>query len=1281
MSNSLDRPLESPRHDRRNSTQDQTDGGRSGRGRGGRDYMSSRNNNNSSRGGGGGRVWGRGRSDGGRGRFGRGGGRSDGRGRGRGRMGGRGRGRFSKNMHSPQDQDDKGSRNSINFTSASNLANNNNNNNNDNTDNMGNNNRGSYGEILSEDNMVDRFRSSMDNDGSFIGRESEGRRSFDSSDGQHYRGGRGRRTEGGRGRGRGRYDGGGRGGRNAHPDDDRSSGSRDWQDRGSIPRSSLTDRSRVDWKPRGDTSMASPAAATSVPRFEKSYASIADDDDDAEEGECREDDKIDEQTSAPPPPHLQDIRNTDSSNLQNQGNNFHRSDGNENNNRGLFSPDAGSSSHHRQQRDFASHRPSANSYSSLVGEAIITKGPPLISTPSKENEREEGEWQPSPRMEQQPPPPPPPPPPPGSGAPNKKNRDFRSPQEISRNNEKRPDWQPPPHHQRDESNSFRTNNNINEEWQNSRNNRNNKTHQQQPQDDFRRGSQEWQSPRNSTNQNRDLRNDNQDWQQKNYQQRDEPRWQQPQQQRKDNHHHQQPRDQQPRDFRNENNNKLDWTPPPQQQRNHHVPRHSSDEPQDFRSNKDKRDWHSNQQQHHNDEAPPRELITNNNQDWSSPSQRNHQQQREHNRDFRNEKPDWQQQSGEIGGGSRHDNQNWQKNHQQHWEEHPRDIFRNENQDWQKQQGRDKQFPPYNNLEWQRNNNQQRDDPRNNFRKDNPDWQSQKNQTQHDEIRHEDMRENNRNQTQEWQAPLQQRDEPRGFQSPQHRNSVTDGNRDDNNGGIIGDTRANWNNNRGTEGHPAHSTRHYGPSSDMPPVRENSDPNYATMGSPRQENAGRGIGSYSDMDDRDIKRDHFSPSPSMGEGDPLLHQKKRRLDFDHDKRDSITYGSHYQRDIDSGRVHHNKAPYEQHTREEITRKTSFELHEERRRKSSLEFLDESRAREGHNHPPLDRPEPHFLPKPPMDRSHSTGMAQPPLPDGAMSHNSWQADGMNARGDQAVPDSLQQAHPAQSTFRDDGQFHQQKHYRGGGRNIGGRGRGFGRGRGRGRGNHYEGRGGGNYDGGRGFGRGGRGGRGSFGPEGRGFQKMPATSGFSSGPPGHIPPPPLPSADWQSSGGSYAALAASDGPVVEVMTGLEGVPSSLPTEGSESEVAAINTNHENESAAKPPMVRMPTPPPQRPPPSPPPEPAPPSAFTVDLARMVDAEAQLDYAYAKHAQIIRKTKILRREIETLEKLPVGYDAFKEDLEKLISDLEKSKAENKDSGLSALEEEEEALMEAYVNR
>jgi hypothetical protein len=50
------------------------------------------------------------------------------------------------------------------------------------------------------------------------------------------------------------------------------------------------------------------------------------------------------------------------------------------------------------------------------------------------------------------------------------------------------------------------------------------------------------------------------------------------------------------------------------------------------------------------------------------------------------------------------------------------------------------------------------------------------------------------------------------------------------------------------------------------------------------------------------------------------------------------------------------------------------------------------------------------------------------------------------------------------------------------------------------------------------------------------------------------------------------------------------------------------------------------------------------------MEAESQLDYTYAKHLLLIRKHKSLRSQIEKLEQLPVGAEAFQDDLNQWIA-------------------------------
>jgi hypothetical protein len=64
--------------------------------------------------------------------------------------------------------------------------------------------------------------------------------------------------------------------------------------------------------------------------------------------------------------------------------------------------------------------------------------------------------------------------------------------------------------------------------------------------------------------------------------------------------------------------------------------------------------------------------------------------------------------------------------------------------------------------------------------------------------------------------------------------------------------------------------------------------------------------------------------------------------------------------------------------------------------------------------------------------------------------------------------------------------------------------------------------------------------------------------------------------------------------------------------------------------------------------PEPAEPSGLVTALIRLADLEAQMEYEFAKHMQILNKHKELKAQYQLLESLPVGIDAIKDDLARL---------------------------------
>ena len=61
-------------------------------------------------------------------------------------------------------------------------------------------------------------------------------------------------------------------------------------------------------------------------------------------------------------------------------------------------------------------------------------------------------------------------------------------------------------------------------------------------------------------------------------------------------------------------------------------------------------------------------------------------------------------------------------------------------------------------------------------------------------------------------------------------------------------------------------------------------------------------------------------------------------------------------------------------------------------------------------------------------------------------------------------------------------------------------------------------------------------------------------------------------------------------------------------------------------------------------------PSGVMQALVRLVDLEAQMEYAYAKHMLLVKRQKELQLQAKVLADLPVGFEAFKEELEALDS-------------------------------
>lgn len=53
--------------------------------------------------------------------------------------------------------------------------------------------------------------------------------------------------------------------------------------------------------------------------------------------------------------------------------------------------------------------------------------------------------------------------------------------------------------------------------------------------------------------------------------------------------------------------------------------------------------------------------------------------------------------------------------------------------------------------------------------------------------------------------------------------------------------------------------------------------------------------------------------------------------------------------------------------------------------------------------------------------------------------------------------------------------------------------------------------------------------------------------------------------------------------------------------------------------------------------------------MTRLADLEAQMEFQYVKHLLLIREQQKLKVQYEFMATLPVGVDAFKDDLERVL--------------------------------
>jgi hypothetical protein len=222
--------------------------------------------------------------------------------------------------------------------------------------------------------------------------------------------------------------------------------------------------------------------------------------------------------------------------------------------------------------------------------------------------------------------------------------------------------------------------------------------------------------------------------------------------------------------------------------------------------------------------------------------------------------------------------------------------------------------------------------------------------------------------------------------------------------------------------------------------------------------------------------------------------------------------------------------------------------------------------------------------------------------------------------------------QSTFDSRGSFSDRGRGRGGGRGFQ-RGGGMGRGRGRGE-----------------FGR--------FGPGGRGPDDFHRSNREGPGAPVPFrsmestwkPRPNTGPAPGDSWGGPTKQERDSVPPQEPKQQPPKPMPSSEPASSTASERKVVKPEPVKPVKIEPEEEKGPRP-------ISPPPPGKPSGVVMALARLADLKAQMEYSYAKHMQLVKQQKELQLQAKVLETLPVGIEAFKEELDLVTSEAEANTA------------------------
>jgi hypothetical protein len=161
--------------------------------------------------------------------------------------------------------------------------------------------------------------------------------------------------------------------------------------------------------------------------------------------------------------------------------------------------------------------------------------------------------------------------------------------------------------------------------------------------------------------------------------------------------------------------------------------------------------------------------------------------------------------------------------------------------------------------------------------------------------------------------------------------------------------------------------------------------------------------------------------------------------------------------------------------------------------------------------------------------------------------------------------------------------------------------------------------------------------FGHPGDGPMRGPAPPGPSQ----RLNPSPPPSVGSSGTFTSFANKSAPD----KAPSSQQSSSIRRPSSSSTKDASVIDVDVDDDE----PIVVGVAPPPPRPA-TPPPEPKDPSPRLLATTRLIDLEAQMEYAFCKHVQLVLEQQKIRARVHALETFDVGMEALQEDLDALVA-------------------------------